>query len=212
MKRSHRFLIAIGGVTLVVLLAVVALSLFNRPAHPEPSADHLVTSLTQGASVPTFAGTVVEPSSLPTSLVSPLQTTLPTITNIPPATQHILIVNAVFESDNFACNFNPLYPRTHYKGDNLIFEPMMVKNYKNSTFIPWLATGYTWSDGYKTLTFTIRKGVRWSDGEPFTARDVAFTYNLVKEHPEISGNMDIIPYWSTLMNSILDQVYEMTII
>jgi len=208
MKRSHRLLIAIGGVTLVVLLAVVALSLFNRPAHPEPSADHLVTSLTQGASVPTFAGTVVEPSSLPTSLVSPLQTTLPTITNLPPATQNILVVNAVFSSDNIACNFNPFYSGSPHKGNNLIFETLMVKNYKNSTIIPWLATGYTWSDGYKTLTFTIRKGVRWSDGEPFTARDVAFTYNLIKEHPEISGDTNNT-YWSTLMNSILDQVYEM---
>ena len=34
-----------------------------------------------------------------------------------------------------------------------------------------------------TLTFTIRQGVKWSDGQAFDAKDVAFTFNLLKQFP-----------------------------
>ena len=45
--------------------------------------------------------------------------------------------------------------------------------------IPWLATSYKWSNGGRTVTFTIRQGVKWSDGVPMTARDVYYTYAIL---------------------------------
>ena len=56
---------------------------------------------------------------------------------------------------------------------------------------PWLATGATWDGGDK-LTLDIREGVKWSDGEDFTAEDVAFTMNLQKEYP----GMDKAGLWN----------------
>jgi peptide/nickel transport system substrate-binding protein len=44
---------------------------------------------------------------------------------------------------------------------------------------PGLATDWTVSDDGKTWTFTVRSGAKWQDGEPLTARDVAFTYNYI---------------------------------
>ncbi len=41
---------------------------------------------------------------------------------------------------------------------------------------PWLAVGAEPSDDYRTWTVTLRDGVRWHDGEPFAADDVAFTF------------------------------------
>lgn len=41
---------------------------------------------------------------------------------------------------------------------------------------PSLAERYDYSDGGKTLTLHLRQGVKWHDGKPFTAEDVAFTY------------------------------------
>jgi peptide/nickel transport system substrate-binding protein len=41
--------------------------------------------------------------------------------------------------------------------------------------IPHLATHWTISPDGKVYTFTLRQGVKWSDGQPFTAKDVAFT-------------------------------------
>jgi len=67
-----------------------------------------------------------------------------------------------------------------------IYEPMMIINVPPGApgkVYPWLATGYTWSNGNKTLTFTIRNGVKWSDGKPFSAADVAFTFNYGKKYP-----------------------------
>jgi peptide/nickel transport system substrate-binding protein len=69
----------------------------------------------------------------------------------------------------------------------LIYEPLIQfdlaappKNY------PWLATAYAWSNGGKAITFTIRSGVKWSNGTPFTPADVAFTYNLLKKNTAIN--------------------------
>ncbi|MBV9783821.1 MAG: hypothetical protein JO264_08375 [Acidisphaera sp.] len=41
--------------------------------------------------------------------------------------------------------------------------------------IPHLATSWNTSDDGKTYTFKLRQGVKWSDGQPFTAKDAAFT-------------------------------------
>ena len=47
---------------------------------------------------------------------------------------------------------------------------------------PDLAESWTTSSDGKTWTFKIRSGVKWQDGVPLTARDVAFTYNLILDN------------------------------
>jgi peptide/nickel transport system substrate-binding protein len=65
-----------------------------------------------------------------------------------------------------------------------IYEPLLMYNtIGGGPPHPWLATAYRWSNGNRLLTFTIRKGVTWTDGKPFTAADVAFTFNELKKFP-----------------------------
>lgn len=45
------------------------------------------------------------------------------------------------------------------------------------TIKPDVATSWEWNDDFTEITFTLREGHRWSDGEPFTAEDVAFWVN-----------------------------------
>ena len=45
-----------------------------------------------------------------------------------------------------------------------------------STIVPNVAKDYEWNDDFTTLTFMLRKGHKWSNGEPFVARDVEFWY------------------------------------
>lgn len=58
--------------------------------------------------------------------------------------------------------------------------------------VPWLATKWSWNSDYTSVTFTIRKGVKWTDGKPLTAADVAFTFNLIKDNPAL--NTGSIPF------------------
>ncbi len=69
-------------------------------------------------------------------------------------------------------------------------EPLFIFNTLNSSQapIPYLATAYSWSNGGKTLTLTIRSGVKFNDGKPFSATDVAFTFNMIKNNPKLNTN------------------------
>ncbi|MEZ5848342.1 MAG: ABC transporter substrate-binding protein [Geminicoccaceae bacterium] len=53
------------------------------------------------------------------------------------------------------------------------------------TIVPNVARGWTWNDDFTEVTLTLRKGHKWSDGEPFTAHDVAFWYNGLINNREI---------------------------
>jgi ABC-type transport system substrate-binding protein len=104
-------------------------------------------------------------------------------------------------------NFNPFVPTstgyvTH--AVNLYYEPLMVFNTQNPTqqAVPELATAYSWSPDGKTLTITLRSGVKWSDGKPFSASDVAFTFNLIKGNSTLNANWTIpIPTSATAPNA-----------
>ena len=63
---------------------------------------------------------------------------------------------------------------------SLIFDTLIWKD-KNG-YVPALA--YTWQmEGNDTYVFNLRKNVTWNDGEKFTAKDVVFTVDYIKQHP-----------------------------
>jgi peptide/nickel transport system substrate-binding protein len=49
-----------------------------------------------------------------------------------------------------------------------------------------LATKYAWGKGGKSITFTIRQGVKFSDGSAMTSADVAFSFNLLKQNTDVN--------------------------
>jgi len=76
-------------------------------------------------------------------------------------------------------NFNPFSANKAVVG--YTFETLYQVDQNGCTEHPWLATNYKW-DGTQKLTFTLRDGVKWSDGKPFTADDVVFTYEMIKKN------------------------------
>jgi peptide/nickel transport system substrate-binding protein len=54
--------------------------------------------------------------------------------------------------------------------------------------LPSIASGYSFSSDYKSLTISLRKGLKWSDGAPFTADDIIFWWEVMNTkdlHPTL---------------------------
>ena len=82
---------------------------------------------------------------------------------------------------NPQANYNPYLDATRLGATEYVFESLIVYDNYNCEPKPWLATEWEWTDP-QTLVWTLREGVKWNDGKPFTADDVAFTYGMLKEH------------------------------
>jgi peptide/nickel transport system substrate-binding protein len=98
------------------------------------------------------------------------------------------------------CSFNPFNPSNLGEGITMgqVYEPLaFVDTLANGKTSPWLATSWTWGSGSKTLTFAIRQNVKFSDGTPMTAADVAYTFNLLKKVPAL----DVNSVWSVLSSA-----------
>ncbi|MCL4858991.1 MAG: ABC transporter substrate-binding protein [Caldilineaceae bacterium] len=69
----------------------------------------------------------------------------------------------------------------HQIGPNIIYEPLAFYSAFADKELLWLAESYSYNEDFTELTINTRQGVTWSDGVPYTAEDVAFTLNSLKE-------------------------------
>lgn len=80
----------------------------------------------------------------------------------------------------FPENFNVFGGGQSAPGTGLFFETLFrISQTDGGKLIPNLAETVEYSDGGRTATYKLRKGVKWNDGKPFTADDVVFTYGFV---------------------------------
>ena len=96
--------------------------------------------------------------------------------------------------DEYVDNFNPYSGASGGPPTEMIYESLLFTNLADSTINPWLASSYNFSSDGKQLTFHLQNNVKWNDGQPFTADDVAFTFNLMKQYPGI----DVSAIWQYL--------------
>ncbi len=75
-----------------------------------------------------------------------------------------------------------------------MYEPLVQVNLARPSEdpTPWLASEFTWNDDYTAVTFTARDGAKWSDGEDFTAEDIAYSFNIRKDNEAL--NTEGLPY------------------
>lgn len=100
----------------------------------------------------------------------------------------------------FVDNFNPFNIWSPPAGImSLFYEPLLQINTYNGTVIPWLATGYNWTDNNLVLTMNLRQGVTFSNGMPFNSTDVVFTFN---------EQMKLFGEWGFLKNVTADGPYQ----
>lgn len=84
-------------------------------------------------------------------------------------------------------NFNPFSPTALQPTLGLIYEPLFYYNiYTGADPKPMLGESWEWNEDGSQLTVITREGVKWQDGEPFTAKDVAYTFQLIVDNPALN--------------------------
>ena len=73
-----------------------------------------------------------------------------------------------------------------------LFDPFQKQENLN-TIIGELAEKWEWQDGGKALVFTLRRGVKWHDGQPFSGKDVKYTFDVVREAPGAPAKLRVNP-------------------
>ena len=76
---------------------------------------------------------------------------------------------------------------------NLVwFDPLKPQE-SAETVIPELAERWSWQDNYRNLVFFLRRNVRWHDGQPFSAKDVKYTFDVVREARDAPAKLRLSP-------------------
>lgn len=101
----------------------------------------------------------------------------------------------VFASPSDPSTFNP--PLNDSKFSlfvyNYIFEGLVSENALTQALEPALAESWKISDDNLKVEFTLREGLKWSDGQPLTTDDVMFTFQEVYLNPKITnGYKDVL--------------------
>jgi len=85
-------------------------------------------------------------------------------------------------------NFNPFSGAALEAAGGCIYETLIYFNNANATANPWLAEKWAWSKDLKSVTFTIRKDVKFSDGSPMTVNDVYYSIMLGKDNKALDNS------------------------
>jgi peptide/nickel transport system substrate-binding protein len=98
-------------------------------------------------------------------------------------------------------SFNPfLVGATSRTGYNFLYEPLYFYNAFKDEVLPWIASGHEFNADYTEVTISIRPGVEWSDGMPWTALDLVFTINMLRE------NAPMLTYSTDMKNWVAEAV------
>jgi peptide/nickel transport system substrate-binding protein len=148
---------------------------------------------TTAASAPTGAATTAAGATTPagaTSSGSAPSSTGTAATSFKPGGT-VTISNE--QGQTWPCQFNPFNPAVNSESLGFVYEPLVfVDAVNNGAATPMLASSYTWSADQKSIVFTIRDGVTWNDGQPFSSADVAYTFNLMKKN----SALDLYSLWT----------------
>jgi peptide/nickel transport system substrate-binding protein len=85
-----------------------------------------------------------------------------------------------------------VFPASPCFNNLVMFDPANPVESLDSV-VPELAERWSWQDNYRNLVFFLRKNVKWHDGQPFTAKDVKFTFDMVRGAPDAQGKLRLNP-------------------
>jgi peptide/nickel transport system substrate-binding protein len=166
---------------LVVLLTLIATACGGAPASPTgetPKAAATTGAAPGAATTGAKAATSGGGASAPAVKDVPRNRTL----IITPWGNTTEITNAE--------NYNIYQPGVGHQrevGDKTVYEALMYTNLNTGELIPWLAESYEYNKDFTVVTVKLRTGVTWSDGQPFTSKDVKYTLEMLRDNaPELT--------------------------
>ncbi|MCB0002365.1 MAG: ABC transporter substrate-binding protein [Anaerolineae bacterium] len=194
--------------TLVVLLVLIALVLAGCGGAPAPTAappaeQPAATEPAAAATEPpaaTEAPAAVEPTAAPAEpaamdskyheapMLAELVATgeLPTVDERLPA-EPLVEEAAQVGTYGGLLRRGFLGPSDHNNYTRLVYDALVRFSPDGGDVIPHIAKGWESNDDFTQWTVNLREGMKWSDGEPFTADDIMFWYN------DIALNTDLSP-------------------
>lgn len=102
-------------------------------------------------------------------------------------------LNAAFKNEIETLDYYKAVSREALSVGRLLYDGLLSKDFSNGQFKPEIASSYKFTSD-KEIEFKIRKDVKFHNGEPLTAEDVAFTLNLVSR-PEFDARYAISVNW-----------------
>jgi peptide/nickel transport system substrate-binding protein len=80
----------------------------------------------------------------------------------------------------------------HQNGPGVLYEPLAYYSAFADKQYHWLASSHRYSPDAREMTIRTRPGIRWSDGTPFGADDVAYTLNSLRDlGPKVRWGVDV---------------------
>lgn len=112
-----------------------------------------------------------------------------TSANIPTPREQTVILEQ--SKVNIFDSFNPYIPNGEqgsYGINQICRECLFYANFEQGKIIPWLATKYEYNAGFTQLTLSLDPAARWNDGKPYTADDLLYTLDLLKQNTNFTGS------------------------
>jgi peptide/nickel transport system substrate-binding protein len=145
---------------------------------------------------------VTDPAQFPKSFKeAPQLTELVKAGKLPPAAERIgqdpLVLKPVHSVGKYGGTWRRGFtgPADFWNGYRCCSGPdtLLFWDYTGDTPVPYIAKGWELQDGGRTLIVHLRRGMKWSDGHPFTADDFLFWYE------DMYSNKELVPLPSSVM-------------
>ncbi len=189
----HRreFLIGLSAVSLGLLAACAGNNqAIELPTPTRPAAR--TTPAAAGGAAPTTAGQPAPAAAPPVPPVPRNQTLIVSVSDTLNQMDDVELLNpflAGARRTGWHFSYEPLFFYNSVWNDK-VSAPPDLKGQNGE--IPYLAESYAYNPDFTELTIKLRPNVTWSDGQPFTSKDVVYTVNMLKENaPKLNNSFEM---------------------
>lgn len=187
---------ALGLAGTLSVASLLAACQQTPPAAPKPAETKPAETKPAEAAKPAAPAADAKPTAAPAAQAAP--GAAPKLADVPRNRTLMYITGSSVQQGKFTEHeiWNPYaIGANHQGGSMLLYEPLAFYSAYGNKEYPWLAEGYQYSPDFKTLTIKLRSGISWSDGKPFSADDVAYTFNSLRDlGPKVKWGVDVAQF------------------